>query len=448
MKNTLTKGATMMPWYEAGALLVAIILLLMIIRVPVAFAFLTVNLIGAMIFIGGEASVLQLVANATSSVTTFTLVPVPLFLLMGELFFHTGVALRIFDAIDKLLGRLPGRLSYLTVAGGTLFAALSGSSIANTAMLGSTLLPQMMNRGYKPVLSMGPIIATGGLAIMIPPSALGVLLGSIAQVDIGKMLIAGIVPGFLLATAYIAVIAFITWHDPDAAPAYVPERLSTRAKLRLLAVNILPMAGVIFMVVGLIIFGIATPSEAAAFGVLGVLVLALLFKSLSWTSVTRSVLGTVRVTGMVFMIIVGASTFSQILAFSGASSGLINWVVTSSISPILVLLGMLLIVLILGMLMESVSIIMLIAPIFFPLAASLGYDGVWLAILILLVLEISLATPPFGMGLFVLVGVAPHGTTLSEVVYASMPYIAAAIAVGFLLVIAPDLVLFLPNLIG
>nr|WP_273773108.1 TRAP transporter large permease subunit [Brucella intermedia] len=437
-----------MPWYEAGALLVAIILLLMIIRVPVAFAFLTVNLIGAMIFIGGEASVLQLVANATSSVTTFTLVPVPLFLLMGELFFHTGVALRIFDAIDKLLGRLPGRLSYLTVAGGTLFAALSGSSIANTAMLGSTLLPQMMNRGYKPVLSMGPIIATGGLAIMIPPSALGVLLGSIAQVDIGKMLIAGIVPGFLLATAYIAVIAFITWHDPDAAPAYVPERLSTRAKLRLLAVNILPMAGVIFMVVGLIIFGIATPSEAAAFGVLGVLVLALLFKSLSWTSVTRSVLGTVRVTGMVFMIIVGASTFSQILAFSGASSGLINWVVTSSISPILVLLGMLLIVLILGMLMESVSIIMLIAPIFFPLAASLGYDGVWLAILILLVLEISLATPPFGMGLFVLVGVAPHGTTLSEVVYASMPYIAAAIAVGFLLVIAPDLVLFLPNLIG
>ncbi|MFW7354722.1 MAG: TRAP transporter large permease [Brucella sp.] len=438
----------MMPWYEAGALLVAIILLLMIIRVPVAFAFLTVNLMGALIFIGGEASVLQLVANATSSVTTFTLVPVPLFLLMGELFFHTGVALRVFDAIDKLLGRLPGRLSYLTVAGGTLFAALSGSSIANTAMLGSTLLPQMMNRGYKPVLSMGPIIATGGLAIMIPPSALGVLLGSIAQVDIGKMLIAGIVPGFLLATAYIAVIAFTTWRDPDAAPAYVPERLSTRAKLRLLAVNILPMAGVIFMVVGLIIFGIATPSEAAAFGVLGVLVLALLFKSLSWASVTKSILGTVRVTGMVFMIIVGASTFSQILAFSGASSGLINWVVTSSISPTLVLLGMLLIVLILGMLMESVSIIMLIAPIFFPLAASLGYDGVWLAILILLVLEISLATPPFGMGLFVLVGVAPHGTTLSEVVYASMPYIAVAIAVGFLLVIAPDLVLFLPNLIS
>ncbi|WP_345772730.1 TRAP transporter large permease subunit [Brucella pituitosa] len=438
----------MMPWYQAGALLVTIILLLMMIRVPVAFAFLIVNLIGAMVFIGGEASILQLVANATSSVTTFTLVPVPLFLLMGELFFHTGVALRIFDAIDKLLGRIPGRLSYLTVAGGTLFAALSGSSIANTAMLGSTLLPQMTKRGYKPVLSMGPIIATGGLAIMIPPSALGVLLGSIAQVDIGKMLIAGIVPGLLLAAAYSAVIAIIAWRDPNAAPAYVVEKLTAGEKLRLLAVNILPMAGVILMVVGLIIFGIATPSEAAAFGVLGVLVLAFLFKSLSWSSVTKSILGAVRVTGMVFMIIIGASTFSQILALSGASSGLINWVVTSSISPIFILLGMLLIVLILGMLMESVSIIMLIAPIFFPLAASIGYDGVWLAILILLVLEISLATPPFGMGLFVLVGVAPRGTTLSDVVYASIPYIAVAIAVGGLLMVAPQLVLFLPGLIG
>ncbi|MBO1042300.1 TRAP transporter large permease subunit [Brucella pituitosa] len=437
-----------MPWYQAGALLVTIILLLMMIRVPVAFAFLIVNLIGAMVFIGGEASILQLVANATSSVTTFTLVPVPLFLLMGELFFHTGVALRIFDAIDKLLGRIPGRLSYLTVAGGTLFAALSGSSIANTAMLGSTLLPQMTKRGYKPVLSMGPIIATGGLAIMIPPSALGVLLGSIAQVDIGKMLIAGIVPGLLLAAAYSAVIAIIAWRDPNAAPAYVVEKLTAGEKLRLLAVNILPMAGVILMVVGLIIFGIATPSEAAAFGVLGVLVLAFLFKSLSWSSVTKSILGAVRVTGMVFMIIIGASTFSQILALSGASSGLINWVVTSSISPIFILLGMLLIVLILGMLMESVSIIMLIAPIFFPLAASIGYDGVWLAILILLVLEISLATPPFGMGLFVLVGVAPRGTTLSDVVYASIPYIAVAIAVGGLLMVAPQLVLFLPGLIG
>jgi len=437
-----------MAWYEAGGLLVGIILVLMAVRMPVAIAFLTANLVGALIFIGGEVAIMQLVANATTSVTTFTLVPVPLFLLMGELFFHTGVALRVFDAIDRLLGRIPGRLSYLTVGGGTLFAALSGSSIANIAMLGSTLLPQMQARRYKPVLSMGPIIATGGLAIMIPPSALGVLLGSIAQIDIGKLLIAGIVPGLLLASAYVAIIAYCTWRDPEAAPRYLVEPLPLGAKLRLAATNVLPMAGVIFMVVGLIILGIATPSEAAAFGVLGVLILALLFRSLTWESVRKSVLGTVRVTGMVFLIIVGASTFSQMLALSGASSGLIGWVTTLSVHPLWVLAGMLMIVFVLGMLMESVSIIMLVAPIFFPLAAGLGYDAIWLAILILLMLEISLATPPFGIGLFVLAGVAPRDVTLSTIVRASLPYITAALLIACLLIAFPQLVTFLPGLMG
>ncbi|BCH29387.1 C4-dicarboxylate ABC transporter permease [Mesorhizobium sp. L-8-10] len=435
-----------MAWYEAGGLLVGTILFLMAMRMPVAFAFLAANLVGALVFIGGEVAVLQLVANATTSVTTFTLVPVPLFLLMGELFFHTGVALRVFDAIDRLLGRVPGRLSYLTVGGGTLFAALSGSSIANIAMLGSTLLPQMQVRHYKPILSMGPIIATGGLAIMIPPSALGVLLGSIAQVDIGKLLIAGIVPGLLLASAYVGIIAYAVWRDPEAAPHYDVEPAPLGAKLRLFATNVLPMAGVIFMVVGLIILGIATPSEAAAFGVLGVLMLAAAFRSLTWESISKSVLGTVRVTGMVFLIIVGASTFSQILALSGASGGLIGWATSLSLHPLWVLAGMLLIVLVLGMLMESVSIIMLVGPIFFPLAAGLGFDTIWLAILILLMLEISLATPPFGIGLFVLAGVAPRGVTLADVVHASVPYIAAALLVACLLIAVPELVTALPDL--
>lgn len=438
----------MMEWYVSGFILVGTILFLMGVRVPVAFAFLAANLVGALVFIGGEVAVMQLVANATTSVTTFTLVPVPLFLLMGELFFHTGIALRVFDAIDKLLGRIPGRLSYLTVGGGTLFAALSGSSIANIAMLGSTLLPEMTRRQYAPVLSMGSIIATGGLAIMIPPSTLGVLLGSIAQIDIGRLLIAGIVPGLLLALAYMAVIAFTIWRRPDAAPQYDIDVPSGAEKLRLFVTNILPMGGVIFMVVGFIILGIATPSEAAAFGVLGVLVLAGAFRALTWESIRKSVQGTVRVTGMVFLIIVGASTFSQMLALSGASSGLIGWATSLEVAPIWILIGMLLIVLMLGMLMESVSIIMLVVPIFFPLGASLGFDGIWLAILFLLMLEIGLATPPFGMGLFVLVGVAPPGTTLVDVVRASFPFIAAASFVAVLLITLPILVTFLPGLMG
>ncbi|WP_353194767.1 TRAP transporter large permease [Pusillimonas noertemannii] len=435
-----------MDWYIAGLILVGVILFLMGMRMPVAFAFLAANMVGALVFIGGDVAMMQLVANATTSVTTFTLVPVPLFLLMGELFFHTGIALRVFDAIDKILGRIPGRLSYLTVGGGTLFAALSGSSIANIAMLGSTLLPEMTRRRYASVLSMGSIIATGGLAIMIPPSTLGVLLGSIAQIDIGRLLIAGIIPGLLLALAYVLVIAVTIWRNPDAAPRYDIDVPSGAEKFRLFMTNILPMGGVIFMVVGFIILGIATPSEAAAFGVLGVVILALAFRVLTWASIRKSVQGTVRVTGMVFLIIVGASAFSQMLALSGASSGLIGWATSLQVSPLWILIGMLLIVLVLGMLMESVSIIMLVVPIFFPLGASLGFDAVWLAILFLLMLEIGLATPPFGMGLFVLVGVAPKGTTLSQVVRASLPFITVAFAVAALLIAEPLLVTFLPGL--
>jgi len=435
-----------MAWYEAGALLVGIILVLMAVRMPVAFAFLLANLIGALVFIGGEAAIKQLLANATTSVTTFALVPVPLFLLMGELFFHTGVAARVFDVFDKLLGNLPGRLAYLTVGGGTLFAALSGSSIANTAMLGSTLLPQMTERGYKHHLSMGPIIATGGLAIMIPPSALAVLLGSIAQIDIGRLLIAGLLPGVVLAGLYGLVIFVSVRIDPGAAPQYPVEAVSLGTKLRLAVVNLLPMGGVIFLVVGLIILGIATPSEAAAFGVLGVLLVAAGFRALTWPAILASLRGTLRVTGMVFLIILGSSTFSQILAFSGASSGLIRWAAELEVAPLAVLAAMLLILLVLGMLMESVSIMMLTVPIFFPLLGTLGYDPIWFGVLMLLVLEISLATPPFGLGLFVLLGVAPPGTSLPQVVAASLPYLLCGILLAVLLIALPQLALWLPSL--
>lgn len=435
----------MIPWYQSGGLLIGLILFLMAIRMPAAFAFLMANLIGMMVFVGGEIGLKQLMANATTAVTTFTLLPVPLFLLMGELFFRTGIAVRVFEVFDTLLGRLPGRLAYLTVGGGAVFAALSGSSIANTAMLGSTMLPEMNRRGYRPSLSMGPIIATGGLAIMIPPSALAVLLGATANVDIGRLLIAGIVPGLMLATAYALVIATILRLDPGAAPSYPVAPMPLGEKIRLAVVNLVPMLGVIFMVVGLIVLGIATPSESAAFGVLGVLVVAAMFRALSWKAIYESLRGAVQVSGMVFLIILGSSTFSQILALSGASSGMLAAVNGANLAPLGVLLAMLGILLLFGMLMESVSIIMLTVPIFFPLATTLGFDPVWFAILVLLMLEISLATPPFGMALFVLLGVAPAGTRLADVVRASVPYIVAALAITALLTAFPALVTFLPD---
>ena len=435
-----------MAWFEAGGLLMGLVVGLMLLGMPVAFAFLGVSVIGATLYMGFETGLKQLSANATNAVTVFVLVPLPLFLLMGELFFRTGLAARVFDAFDRLFGRLPGRLSYLTVAGGTTFAALTGASMASTAMLGALMLPEMAKRGYKKHLAMGPIIGTGGLAMIIPPSGLAVLLGSIARIDIGKLLIAGVLPGLLLAVMYVAVIYVQVKLDPDAAPQYAVERVSLGEKLRLVATNILPMGVIVFMVIGLILLGVATPSESAAFGVLGVLILAAAFGSLSVEAVRTSLLNALKVTAMVFLIITGSATFSQILALSGASSGMVRWATGQEVAPVLLLLVMFGILLFLGMLMEQVSIMMLTVPIFFPLAQALGFDLIWFGVITLLALEISLATPPFGLGLFVLMGVAPKGTSLLDVAVAALPYVGSAILLVLILIAVPEIATLLPGL--
>ena len=218
--------ALLSEWYGIAGFLVGMVVVFMLLGIPVAFAFLTANIVGAMIYMGGLDAMPQIVVNAVESVTIFALIPVPLFIIMGELFFHTGLAIRVFDALDLCFGRLPGRLSYITVVGGTIFATLSGSTMANTAMMGSMMVPEMTSRGYKKHMSMGPILGTGGLAMIIPPSALAVLLASLAEIDIGKLLIAGVLPGLVLAVLYSILIYAQVKIDKDAAPEYVVESTS------------------------------------------------------------------------------------------------------------------------------------------------------------------------------------------------------------------------------
>ncbi len=435
-------------WYEIAAFLVGMVIALMLLGIPVAFAFLTANIVGAMIFMGGLDAMPQIVANAVESVTIFALIPVPLFIIMGELFFHTGLAVRVFDALDRCFGRLPGRLAYITVAGGTIFATLSGSTMANTAMMGSLMVPEMTSRGYKKHMSMGPILGTGGLAMIIPPSALAVLLASLAEIDIGKLLIAGVLPGLVLAVLYSILIYGQVKLDPEAAPAYEVEKTPVWRMIVSVAVNVLPMGLVVFCVIGLIILGIATPTEAAGFGAFGVMVLAVIYRVLSWDILVRSFAGSVRVTAMVLLIILASSTFSQLLAFTGASAGLIEWATKVELAPIVMLLIMFAVLLVLGMFMDQVSMMLLTVPIFFPLAETLQFDLIWFGLVMLLALEISLTTPPFGLLLFVMMGVAPRGTTLWQVAFAAAPYIGCALVVLVLLIIFPGLALYLPGLMS
>ncbi len=299
----------MMEWSVAGGAALGAALLLMFLSVPVAFAFLAVSF-GGMSLLAGLPGVLQLVTSASVAVTDFAFLPIPLFLLMGELLFHTGIAARVFDAVYALIGRLRGRPSWVTVAGGTAYAALSGTSMGNTALLGALLVPEMTRRGYKPQMSMGPILATSGLAILIPPSSLAVLLGSIAKIDIGRLLIAGVLPGLLLAGLFALTIVQLLRLDPAAAPDDVPRPRPLAEKLVVGLTRLLPMGFIVFLVIGLILMGVATPTEAAAFGVLGVLIVAEAFRSLSSRALRRSLEGALKASAMVLLIVIASSTFA------------------------------------------------------------------------------------------------------------------------------------------
>ena len=435
-----------MEWYEALALLVGAIVFLMALGMPVALAFLAANILGAWVFMGGERGIGQLLNNGLGALTKYALVPIPLFLLMGEIFFHTGLGGRMFNAIDKLLGRLPGRLSYVTVLGGTAFSTLSGSSMGSTALLGTLMVPEMGRRGYKPHMSIGPILGTGGLAIIIPPSALAVLLATLAQIDVAALLIAGVVPGLILAGFYIATIWIQTKIDPSAAPPYDVEPMGWAQKIALLLREVVPMVGVMVVIIVLMIRGFVTPSEAAAFGALGVLVLAAAFRCLSWQAMRKSVTGALRVTLMAYLIVFGSATFSQLLAFSGASRGLVKWATAYDLAPLAMLLVMFAVLLLLGMFMEQISIMLLTVPIFFPLAQTLGFDPIWFGLIMLLALEISFTTPPFGLLLFVMKGVAPKDTTMRQIYTSAFPFIGCSLLLVMLLIAFPQLALWLPSL--
>ncbi|OIQ32957.1 MAG: C4-dicarboxylate ABC transporter permease [Alphaproteobacteria bacterium MedPE-SWcel] len=434
-----------MEWYWAMALLLGSIMGLMAVGMPVALAFLAANIAGAWVFMGGANGITQLLNNGFGSLTRFSLVPIPLFLLMGEIFFYTGLGERMFNAIDRLLGRLPGRLSFVTVIGGTGFSTLSGSSMGSTALLGSLMVPEMTKRGYKKHMSIGPILGTGGLAIIIPPSALAVLLATLAQIDVGALLLAGIIPGLVLACFYVVMIWVQTRIDPDAAPAYEVEPLSGREKVVLILRDILPMMSIMILSVWGMVAGVFTPSEAAAFGALGVIVLAVVFRCLTMKAMIQSVRGALRVTLMAYLIVFGSATFSQLLAFSGGSRGLIDWATGFDLAPLAMLAVMFGVLLVLGMFMEQISMMLLTVPIFFPLASQMGFDPVWFGLIMLLGLEISFTTPPFGLLLFVMKGVAPQDTTMRDIYTAALPYIGCSLILVLCLVAFPQLALWLPG---
>jgi tripartite ATP-independent transporter DctM subunit len=306
----------------------------------------------------------------------------------------------------------------------------------------------MLKRGYSKNMSLGPLMGVGTVDALIPPNALTVVLASLANIDVGQLLIAGILPGLIMSGLYLAYVLAWVRIKPEEAPMYEVPHIPLKEKVIATVQYLLPLGFIIFMVIGFIFLGVATPTEAAATGTLGAFILALIYRRLNWEIIRKSVKSTVKVTVMIFMIIIVSSTYGEILAFTGAASGMTNFITNLSVHPIVIVVGMLVVVLIMGCFMETVAIMMITIPIYMPVINAFGYNTVWFGVLMLIALETGLITPPFGVTLFVMKGVAPPEVTMADIWKAVTPYVIVDILCIGLVLVMPSLATVVPSLMG
>jgi len=432
-----------MAWQTSVLIVFGSLVVLMMTGMPIAVCFMFINIAGAILVLGYPAGLDYLVQSMWSSLATFTIAPVPLFVIMGELMFHSGLGGDVVKLVDQWLWRLPGRGSLIAIGSGVILAALTGVSIASVSILGSVLLPQMEKQGYHKSMIFGPILGGGGLAVLIPPSGLAVLLAAIGEISVGKILLAIIGPGLLLAALYCAYIITRCAINPSLAPAYEGPRVSLSEKLLNLAKNILPVTAIIFSVIGFMVLGIATPEEAAASGAIATLLVAVVQGRMNRLVIKKTILGSLRITGMIFLIIAGARGFSQVLAYVGATQAMAEFVLQLPVHPLVIMGIMQVVLLILGCFMDSAAIILLSMPIFVPAIISLGFDPVWFGAISVLNIEVGLITPPFGVALYTMKAVAPPKYTMSDVISSAVPFIFLQVLAIGLCMIFPSIPLWL-----
>ena len=353
------------------------------------------------------------------------------------------------DAMDKILGRLPGRLSLIAVGAGTLLAAMTGDSTANIAILARGLLPEMEKRGYQRPMTLGPILGSSQLATMIPPSALAVFLGAIGHVSIKSLLMGIIFPGLVLASLYAIYIIVRCVLQPSLAPSYTTTHtMSLLARFGVLIRYVLPAGIVIFAVIGVMLMGIATPSEAAALGAIACYVLAAIRRRLNWGVVKRSAIGSIEIIFMIFMIIAAATTFTKILSYSGAITGLVKLTSTLPVAPILIIIASQVVVAIMGCFIGPMSILLITLPIYMPIINAFGFNPVWFGVMMILNVQMGCLTPPFGMDCYVMKSLAPSDVTLGDIFLAAVPFFFLGFLTIALIMAFPQIALWLPGLTG
>lgn len=435
-----------MEWLISLVVITATLVVFLFLGVPVFASFWITISIGFFLFMGGLSAFPALITSLRSSVAIFTLTPVPFFILMGETLFISGLASGIINALEIWLQRFPGRLSAVAVAAGTVCAALSGSSLGDCAMLASVLTPDMRKRGYNPLMITGPIMAGAMLAVIIPPSVLIVIIGSLGEISVGKFLIAGIVPGLIMATLFICYIAVVCSRHPELVPPVDITPMPLAKKLKESAVSLFPAVILIFLVLGTIFLGVCTPTEASAIGAFGTLVLAAAYRKLNWKVLKECVLTSVKVASLALIIATGSMAFSQLLGFTGSASTIMQIATSLPVVPILIVVSTLVLLLIMGCFIDQISMIMIGVPIFIPIAIALGFDPLWYGILFLLAIAMGYITPPFGMLFFVIKGVIPADISMGTVMRSGVPYLILGIVTMILILLFPPLATWLPGL--
>jgi len=381
---------------------------------------------------------------AWSSSTEFLLVAIPLFILLGEVLLRAGFAERMYGAMSLWLSWLPGGLMHANIGASTLFAATSGSSVATAATVGTVAIPQIKRYGYNEPLFLGSIAAGGTLGILIPPSINLVIYGVLTNSSVPQLYLAGIIPGFALAALFMLIIVAVCL----VKPSWGGKRITATWGERIVSLqHLLPPLGIFLMVVGSIYAGLATPTEAAALGVLGALVLAACFKRLSLSMLREAVEGTMHSTAMIMLIVIAAGFLNFVMAAIGMTEALTNSISGLGLSPGWMLLVVVIFYVILGCFMETLSMMIVTIPIVAPIMIALGYDPIWLGIVIIVLVETALITPPVGMNLFVVQSLRKSGS-MGAVIVGSLPFVAALFAMVAALAAFPDLALWLPRVFG
>lgn len=427
----------------AVPIVVGLLCLLLVLRIPVAFAILLSASVGLWLVAGSDVLTGILATTPVSAVASYEFVTVPMFLLMAEFVIISGIADGIFRAAAAWVGRLPGGLAIAAALAGAGFGAISGSSTAAAATLSATSVPAMLREGYEPRLSYGVVAISGTLAMLIPPSVAMVLYGLIADVSIGAMFIGGVIPGIIVALTIILTVLVLVWIDPARAPRIRSYSLGDRiAALRVAG----PMVFLFLGVTGMIYSGVATPTEASALGAIGAFAIALLMGRITGAGMVEAAYQAGRTTCMILMVVMAAHVLAYFLVLTSVTGDLVDWVTGLGLPSWGVLLVIYLIYLVLGCFLDLAAILVLTVPVILPLVTVLGYDPIWFGVMVIVIGEVGLVTPPVGLNVFVVARVTKQ--PVGEVFRGVTPHVFAHLVAIALLTLFPDLVLWLPRTMG